>query len=237
MKSIQVGLIGASGKMGLVVRECLKKQNIFVPFIAVSSKFCSEFSFSVENLSGVEVEVLDQVDVWIDFSNPASLNHYSLLKNKPIVNGVTGFTQKEFQILKKSSIKQSIFWAANFSFGLWAVRQMLKAFTNIPDYDYALTDIHHNQKKDNPSGTALVLHSDLEKVLGKKIAKPKGQRLGGAFGIHEVLAVGQNEMIKVEHTALNREVFAEGALSAALWLMKKKNGFYSMNDMMQSKSR
>ena len=107
-----------------------------------------------------------------------------------------------------------------------------KEFKIIAHFDFVIDEIHHTQKKDNPSGTAITLQSDLEKVIGKKIATPTGYRIGGIFGIHTVTAASQSEMIKIEHSALNRAVFAEGAVKAALWVVKKKSGFYSMDDLM-----
>ena len=123
-------------------------------------------------------------------------------------------------------------WSANFSPGLWALRKALKSFAAIKEFDFTIDEIHHTEKKDNPSGTALILQKDLEAAIGKKISKPLGRRVGGVFGIHTIMAGSKNELIKVEHTAMNRTVFAQGAVDAALWIVNQSTGYYSMDDFM-----
>lgn len=239
MKNVNIGLFGASGRMGEAIRKSISQQNKFSHFnlfLAVSSQFCTDFDFSVTNISDVEKDIKDQVDVWIDFSNVKNIQNYKYLKGKPIVAGMTGFSPDEFKKIKNYAKTNPIFWASNFSIGLWVVRQAVKVFSMIPNFDFSIDEIHHTLKKDNPSGTALTLQKDLEDAIGKSIKQPMGKRLGGVFGVHQVLAASQNEIIKIEHEALNREVFAEGALQAASWILNKKKGWYSMNDMMNSKN-
>lgn len=236
MKTIKVGLFGASGKMGQAVRQVASTQQVSL-FIAVSSKMCDEFTFSVPTLRDVELEILQQVDVWIDFSSVEKT--FELLErtsevHTPVICGVTGFSENDFKRLKTISKKRPIFWASNMSLGIWALRQALKSLNILADFDFAVEEIHHTLKKDNPSGTAKTLHQDLEKIVSKKIARPVGQRLGGVFGVHKITAASKSEMIAIEHTALNREVFAEGALKAAKWIVNKKNGYYSMDDLASS---
>jgi 4-hydroxy-tetrahydrodipicolinate reductase len=240
LKKIRLGLVGASGKMGLALRHMLHStefSNVVTPFIAVSSKVCSEFSFSITSLKNVETEILEQVDVWIDFSSIQQT--FELLEqtqnlNTPIVCGVTGFSESEFTKIKNFAKKRPLFWASNLSLGLWTLRQALKTLSLLSDFDFAIEEIHHTLKIDNPSGTAKTLHQDLESMTHKKIAKPNGLRLGGVFGIHKVTAASKSELITFEHTALNREVFAEGALKAARWIITKKVGYYSMEDLASS---
>lgn len=234
MKKINVGLLGASGKMGSAIRSCMQRKEFhhFYPLIAVSTKSCDEFAFSVPSLKYVEPEILKQVSVWIDFSSPESC--LDLLKNSgaaPIVSGTTGLSKVQFAQLKKASHQRSIFWASNMSQGVWALRQAMKALKLIKDFDFTVNETHHTQKKDNPSGTAKTLHQDLEKIVGKKVSLPQGKRVGEVFGEHEIHAVSKSEAITFKHTALNREVFAEGALKAAKWIVNKKKGFYSMEDL------
>ena len=205
---------------------------LLIPFIAVSSKNCEEFAFSVLSFENIELEILNQVDVWIDFSSPAQLqNLLSSTTKVPVVSGTTGSSESEIQKIKKSSVGRPIFWASNMSLGIWALRQAMKSLSLIANFDFDIEDIHHNEKKDNPSGTAKTLQSDLSEIVGKKINRPVGKRLGGIFGIHKVTAASQNEIIILEHTALNREVFAEGAVKAAKWILNKKIGYYSMSDL------
>ncbi len=217
--------------MGLSIRRTLS-QKIFIPFIAVSSKSCDEFVFSVSSLESVESDILDQVDVWLDFSSPEKLQE--LLKwtrRTPIVTGTTGCTDSQVAKIKKASKKRPLFWASNMSVGVWALRQALKAFHSLAEFDFLVEEIHHKMKKDNPSGTAKTLQSDLTKIVNKKVKLPKGQRKGEVIGVHRITAASKSETLVFEHRALNREVFAEGALKAARWIVKKKNGYYSMNNL------
>ncbi len=234
MKKINIGLLGASGKMGLALRSCLKRKEfrVFNPFIAVSTKSCEDFAFSVSSLEKVESDLLKQVNVWIEFSSPESC--MDLLKysgSSAVISGTTGFTSAQFAIMKKAARRKPVFWASNMSQGVWALRQALKALKIVKDFDFIIEETHHTQKKDNPSGTAKTLRHDLEKIVSKKVSLPKGKRIGEVFGEHEIRATSQSEVILFKHAALNREVFAEGALKAAKWIVKKKKGFYSMEDL------
>lgn len=231
MKKINLGLLGASGKMGKSIRQTIDQSN-FIPFLAVSSKNCDEFTFTVTSLENVEPEILQQVDVWIDFSSPEYLeNLLQFTSDTPIVTGVTGCSEAQTHKIKIASQKRPLFWASNMSVGVWALRQALKSLGFISDFDFAVEEIHHTLKKDNPSGTAKTLHSDLEKIVNKKVTLPLGKRMGGIFGIHKITAASKSEIITFEHTALNREVFAEGALKAARWIVNKKPGYYSMDNL------
>jgi 4-hydroxy-tetrahydrodipicolinate reductase len=241
---INIGLFGGSGKMGRAVEQMLPQMKFAAEaraFLFVGSGESSLFSICANNLDGIEDDVLAAVDVWIEFSSEDGL--IDLLKRTekfktPIVSGATGLTDKTFSLLAAQAKKRKIFWSSNMSPGLWAFRQALKGLQSISHFDFALEEIHHTQKKDNPSGTAKTIQKDLEAIAGKKIQMPEGLRLGGVFGIHKVLAVSSNEMISVEHQALNRTVFAEGALLAAHWLVKqKKSKLYSMDDMFGTNKR
>ena len=208
-------------------------QSKHMPYLFVGSKKSLHFAMSVSDLKNTEPEILNEIDVWVDFSSPLGLSELlQSTKKTAIVSGTTGITKSQFSKIKKESDKRPIFWASNLSVGLWSFRQALKAFSVINEFDYAIEEIHHTEKKDKPSGTALTLHQDLESILNKKIDLPKAYRLGGVYGIHTVLAASQDELISFKHQAINRKVFASGALRAAEWLVNQKSGFYAMDDML-----
>ncbi len=237
---IKIGLYGSSGKMGQAVEQLLAsdEKNMFFPYLAVGKNTSKVFAVTTGDLKQTESEILEDVDVWIDFSSAQGLT--SLLAvtkdfKTPIVSGSTGLTERDFLKLKTQSKSQPLFWASNLSPGLWAFRQALKSFAAIASFDFAIDETHHTQKKDKPSGTAKTLQKDLEEIIGRKIETPFSYRLGGVFGIHNVVAASQNEVIKFQHQALNRSVFAEGAIKAARWLLPQKAGLYSMDDMYLNK--
>jgi 4-hydroxy-tetrahydrodipicolinate reductase len=239
--NIKVGLFGGSGKMGRAIEQILpllKSKNKLVPFLYIGKETSTLFSISAEKITNVEEEILKEVDVWIDFTSPEGLSQLLKATEKlktPIVSGSTGLSKKNFSDLKINAKKRKLFWASNMSLGLWAFRQAMKSLSHISNFDFAIEEIHHTQKKDNPSGTAKTLHGDLEKIVNKKVKLQEGLRVGGVFGIHTLTAASYNEMITMQHQALNRTVFAEGALLAGHWLVSQKNGLYSMDDMLLKK--
>ncbi|MBC7466040.1 MAG: 4-hydroxy-tetrahydrodipicolinate reductase [Bdellovibrio sp.] len=232
-KTLKIGLFGGSGRMGQNVETVVveTKQD---PYLFVGKTKSENFFFSVTDLKNTEEDILKDVDVWVEFTSPEGL--FELIEctpyGTPIVSGSTGLSDKQFAALKKESAKRPLFWASNMSLGLWAFRKALESFSSISNFDFAVEEIHHTLKKDKPGGTALTLQKDLEKIVNKKIETPQAHRLGGIFGMHTVYAASQNELITFQHQALNRKVFAEGAVQAALWLSEQKNGFYSMDDML-----
>lgn len=241
MKKINIGLFGADGKMGLAVQDMLavvKTNNQLIPFLYIGVGSSDKFSFSAENINAVEKDLLNDVDVWIEFSSPEGLEE--LIKNTrsfktTIVSGTTGLSKKQFSMLNSESKKRKIFWSSNMSPGLWAFRQAMKGLSSINQFDFAIEEVHHTKKKDKPSGTAKTLKEDLEKALNKKIQDVVSLRLGGVFGVHTLTAASSNEVIVMQHQALNRNVFAEGAIKAADWVANQKLGLYSMDDMYSKK--
>jgi 4-hydroxy-tetrahydrodipicolinate reductase len=240
---INVGLFGASGKMGKAVEQMLpamKTKNTLIPFLCISKNTSPLFAMTATHINNVEAELLDDVDVWIDFTSGEGLMQLLKATEKfktPVVSGSTGLSDSEFATLKKSSKKRAVLWASNMSPGLWAFRQAMKGLSSISNFDFAMEEIHHTQKKDRPSGTAKTLHLDLEKIANKKIETPTSFRLGGVFGVHTLYAASSNEVITMQHQALNRTVFAEGSLMVCDWLVHKKPGYYSMDDMFLSKKQ
>lgn len=227
--------------MGLAVEQMLplmKTKNQLSPFLSIRPESSGLFAVSAPRIKEVESDILADVTVWIDFTSGAGLTELLRATAKtgtPVVSGSTGLSKGDFGMLKAAAKKRKIFWASNMSPGLWAFRQAMKGLRSISNFDFSIEEIHHTQKKDKPSGTAKTLHSDLEKISGKKIDTPVSLRLGGVFGVHTLLAASSNEMITMQHQALNRTVFAEGALLACDWLVSQTAGFYSMDDLFLKK--
>lgn len=239
--NIKVGLFGGSGKMGKAIEQILpdmKGKNKLTPFLYIGKGTSNLFSISAEKITNVESDILKDVDVWIDFTSPEGLAELLKATEKlktAVVSGSTGLSKKDFSKLKQISKNRKIFWASNMSPGLWAFRQAMKSLSHISHFDFAIEEIHHTQKKDNPSGTAKTLHGDLEKIVNKKVQLQQGIRIGGVFGVHKLSAASWSEVITMQHQALNRTVFAEGALLAGNWLVSQKNGLYSMDDIFLKK--
>ncbi len=216
-------LFGHKGKMGQEISR-LSKENKGVSI----DVFCDKSDeLKSEQLSGVQVA--------IDFTAQAAFqkNLEICVKNEiGFVSGTTGLTEADFFALERASGKIPCLWAPNMSLGVNVMAKLLEGLSAIRDYDFQVVEAHHNKKIDSPSGTAKFLQEALNASIGKKAPEPLAIRGGGIFGIHEVWAMGDEETIKIEHTALNRSVFARGALFAALWIGQQKPGLYKMGDIL-----
>lgn len=237
-KKLKVGLVGASGRMGQEIAEILKSNAAFELHLAVCrTTSLAEFAYTRPSPQCAEAK---EVDIWIDFSSPELLKKLLAIavKNKtPIVSGTTGLTPLDQKALKKASASIPILWASNMSLGVAVLTEALEVFSRIRQFDFQIEEFHHNRKKDRPSGTAKSLQERLENVVGRELPEPLSIRGGGIFGIHKVHAMADEEHIVFEHMALNRAVFARGAVEAAHWLCSQKKGFYSMRDVLYNKSR
>jgi 4-hydroxy-tetrahydrodipicolinate reductase len=236
-KKLKIGLVGASGRMGQEITAIFQEKNEVELFLAICrTTSLAEFIYTRETPSCAEAK---EVDVWIDFSSPETLS--ALLKvakkNKtPVVTGTTGLTTSQFKALKQASLLIPILWSSNMSLGVAVLTEALEVFQQISQFDFQIEEFHHIRKKDKPSGTAKSLQLRLEEVVGRSLPEPLAIRGGGIFGIHKVHAMSEEEHITFQHTAMNRAVFARGAVLAAHWLCSKKKGYYRMRDVLYNKA-
>jgi 4-hydroxy-tetrahydrodipicolinate reductase len=117
------------------------------------------------------------------------------------------------------------------SLGVAALAKAIQSLETLKNFDFQVEEFHHSKKKDSPSGTAIFLQSKLEKTVGKKCPHPLSIRGGGIFGVHKIYAMSENEVLCFEHTALNRKLFADGAVTAAIWISSQKKGLYDIQDL------
>lgn len=193
---------------------------------------------------------LKKVDVAIDFSTPkaAFSNINMALENSiPIISGTTGWLNNYNKAVKLCNEKNGAFlYASNFSLGVNIFfeinRQLAKIMSNHPEYVIKMKEIHHIEKIDAPSGTAITLaesiikETDYQKWSLNKDFKEneisiEAQRLSDKTGTHEVIYKSDIDEIKIKHAAVNREGFGLGAVIAAEWLIGKK-GVFSMKDVL-----
>ena len=193
---------------------------------------------------------LKKVDVAIDFSTPkaAFSNINMALENSiPIISGTTGWLDNYNNAVKLCNEKNGAFlYASNFSLGVNIFfeinRQLAKIMSNHPEYVIKMKEIHHIEKIDAPSGTAITLAESiiketdyqkwsLNKDFKKNEISIEVQRLSDKTGTHEVIYKSDIDEIKIKHAAVNREGFGLGAVIAAEWLIGKK-GVFSMKDVL-----
>ena len=257
MKKINITIIGALGRMGqILINRISKNKNL---------KLYSLTDIKVgKKIKGIKIqnnnlEAFKKTDVIIDFSRPKSsieiLNFAKKLKKKVVI-GTTGFTKKDENLIKNYSKKIAIFKSGNMSLGINLLEYITKILTKkIPNnYQIGISDNHHKAKIDYPSGTALMLANAVAKGKGKNLDKLKGKfylnkkgnlqknkvnffitRKGKTIGKHSVIYNNKIENIELKHTAFSRELFADGALNAAIWISKKNKGLFNMQDMFNLK--
>jgi len=253
MKTIKITITGAMGRMGKALVQRLskkKKLKLFSLTDIKSGKIINGIRTQKNNL-----DAFKKTDVIIDFSRPKSsleiLNYAKKLKKKVVI-GTTGFTKQQNNLIKKYSKKIAIFKSGNMSLGINLLEYIVNILSKkIPnDYHIGINDDHHKKKMDYPSGTALMLanavskgkNKNLEAMKGKFFLNKKGNlqknkinffitRKGSTIGKHSVLFNNKIENIELKHTAFSRELFADGALNAAIWISKKNKGLFNVQDM------
>ena len=231
---MKIALFGY-GKMGKIVEKIAKNRG-------------HEIIFKIdENSSNYD---LNNVDIAIDFSTPKSAlsNISKALENCiPIISGTTGWTEKYNKAVKLCNKKNGAFlYASNFSLGVNIFfeinRNLAKIMNNYTEYKIKMKEIHHIEKIDAPSGTAITLAESIidetnyqKWSFGNDFKEDKisieSQRLLDNTGTHEVIYKSEIDEIKIKHVASNRDGFGLGAVIAAEWLIGKK-GVFSMKDVL-----
>lgn len=232
-EKIKIGVVGAGGRIGIELLKLIQQDDALEPTLGIGHK-SKGFLNNVAEYKDINT-ISKDLDILIDFSAPTLfLKTLEFCKTNKIslVSGTTGLSSEDHQALKEAGRVIPILWAPNMSLGIAILKKALQVFKATSHFDYQVEEWHHKHKKDSPSGTALFLQSALEEVIEKKCPPTMVMRAGGIFGVHKVYAASEEEMITFEHTALNRTVFARGALVGASWLLKKqKNGVYTMDDV------
>ena len=248
----RIVICGCNGKMGNVVARTVSKFEgcKVVAGIDISGKQNSEFPvFKTPD------EVNIPADVIIDFSNPAvlsSLLKYSSKNSIPLVVCTTGFSSAQIRTIKSTSESVPIFYSGNMSLGINLIINLAEKAAKIlgKGFDIEIVEKHHNQKIDAPSGTALMIADRLSRYVSGGEAsyvydrhsyrKPReaneigihSVRGGSIVGDHEVMFSGPSEIVSISHHAQSREIFAEGAVKAAIFLKDKSPGVYDMGDLL-----
>ena len=216
---IRVGVAGATGRMG---REVL-------------AQLQSAPDVEVVWAAGRELPGNLAADVVIDFSTPAG---FATLLDRlacPLVSGTTGLVPPE-------SPRIPLLHAANFSLGVAVLARLVReAHAALPGWDVELVELHHNQKRDAPSGTALRLVEGLgPRVDGRTGPRHPGEvgvhavRGGDIVGEHHVYLCGPGERLQLAHVATHRGLFAAGAITAARWLLGRVPARYTIDDLVAS---
>tara|TARA_Y100001958_G_scaffold140594_1_gene115357 strand:- start:156 stop:932 length:777 start_codon:yes stop_codon:yes gene_type:complete len=255
MKKINLAITGCLGRMGQQLIKSTKKNSRFKLVSITESKIIRRKITGMYPTKN-NLEAFKKVNVIIDFTSPKCtlevLKLASKLKKRVII-GTTGFSNKQENLIKKYSKKVPILKAGNMSLGV----NLLMYLTEIASKSLGkkflskVYEVHHKNKKDYPSGTALMLGKGIAVGKGKKLGKLIGKkylnkkdfpysskinfnslRKGQVIGEHEVRFSSGKETITLNHESFDRALYSEGALVAAIWIMKKKSGLFSMRDLL-----
>ncbi len=200
------------------------------------------------------MEIREEADVIIDFSHHSAVTDilsYAVSKKIPAVIATTGHSDDETAFIEESSERVAVFYSRNMSIGINLMIALSKKAAAVlgDSFDIEIVEEHHSKKLDAPSGTALMIADAVRDTLNKNISYTYDRHLdrrqrdkneigihsvrgGSIVGEHEIIFAGQNEVFRIHHSAFSREVFAKGALSAALYLANCEPGLYSMEDML-----
>ena len=246
---LEVMVNGCYGKMGQIVCDLIEQNENLVLKCGFDKNITGEFAFPVYD----KIEnIVEKPDVIIDFLIPAAtltILQYAVSNHVPIVIATTGFTNEEELIIKEASKKIPIFKSANMSYDIMIMKKLVQWLAPLlKNTDIEITETHHNRKIDSPSGTAQMLADSINKSLGNSLyyeynrhdkheKRNKNEiginsiRGGNIVGEHTVQFFGEYETFEIKHTSYSRNLFAEGALKAADFIVTKSNGLYNMEDM------
>lgn len=244
-------LCGCNGKMGLAVQAAVRDREDCRIVAGVDIAGGSGTNFPV-------FPTLDEVDqpadVLIDFSHPSALGGIlDFCGNRPGLAAVlctTGYSPEQVAAIQAAAKTSPLFYSRNMSLGVNLLIQLAKKAEAVlgDGFDVEIVETHHNQKIDAPSGTALMLADAINQVRGgtmrytydrhsqrKKREKAEiglhSVRGGTIVGEHQVIFAGQHETLTLSHSAYSKELFASGAVNAAVFIRGKAPGLYSMDDM------
>lgn len=186
--------------------------------------------YADKELSGVPA-----FDVAIDFSLPQGLEAILALcvqRGAALVSGTTGLDEAQKHRLAEAATRIPLVWSSNFSLGIAVLARLVEqAARALPGWDCDVLEAHHVRKLDAPSGTALTLGATAERAGVRP--RYSSIRAGDIVGEHTVQFASQGERIELIHRATDRDIFARGALHAALRLAGRPAGTYSLGDLIE----
>ena len=237
-----IGIIGSAGRMGQALREAIKAAG-------------QAHAGGVDKGGDLEPLVAAS-DVLVDFSSPHALEttlDACVAAGKPIVIGTTGLEERHHYLIDDAARDIAVLQTGNTSLGVTMLAALVaQAASQLgDDWDIEIVEMHHRDKVDAPSGTALLLGEAVAKGRGIDLkthsergrdgitgARAKGAigfaslRGGSVAGDHSIIFASDNERIELTHRAETRAIFAHGAVKAALWLVAQKPGRFQMSDVL-----
>lgn len=246
----KIAITGACGHMGRVIAGIINERS--------DCSVCAGIDKAGEPYGGFPLvnsifDLSEKPDVIIDFSHPSALPdllNYCKMNFVPLVIGTTGYSDEEKAQITAASSQIPVFFTFNMSLGINLLAELAKKAVQVlgDQFDIEIVEKHHNRKKDAPSGTAIMLAEAINEELGSSkhyiydrhaVRRPRDKneigmhsiRGGTIVGEHDIIFAGHDEVITLSHSAQSREVFAVGAVNAAVFLAGKAPGLYAMKDL------
>ena len=248
----KIAISGACGKMGRVIAGLIKQRSDCTVTAGIDPFGEKYDEFPVYKKV---FDLPEKPDVIIDFSHPSALPDllsYGKMNNVPLVLATTGYTDEERSQINAAAAQIPVFFTFNMSLGINLLVELARKATQIlgGQFDVEIVEKHHNLKKDAPSGTAIMIAEAINEELGNSkryiydrhsVRQPRGKdeigmhsvRGGTIVGEHDIIFAGHDEVITLSHSAQSREVFAAGAVIAAVFLAGKPAGLYAMSDLIK----
>ncbi|MCC8015811.1 MAG: 4-hydroxy-tetrahydrodipicolinate reductase [Clostridiales bacterium] len=248
---IRIILCGSNGKMCKVIQNVVNARNDCRIVAGIDLNTASETFPIYKNFNDIK----ESADVIIDFTNPALLDNllsFSVGQSLPVVIATTGYDDSQKIKIEQASRKTAVFFTYNMSLGINLLANLAKKAAEVlgDDFDVEIIEKHHNQKIDAPSGTALMLADAVCEEMGKPMKyeydrhskrekRTKNEigihsvRGGTIVGEHEIIFAGRDEIISLSHSARSKEVFAVGAVNAAVFMKDKPAGMYTMKELIE----
>ncbi|MBC6002498.1 Dihydrodipicolinate reductase [uncultured Clostridium sp.] len=246
---IKVIVNGSLGKMGKVLTRCVNEDKDTELVCGCSMPTGETPDYKLYNKMS---EIKEEADVIIDFSHFSALDDvlgYALKTKTPLVIATTGFTKDQLEQIKEASKIIPIFHSSNMSLGVNVMLKLVKeAAKALKGFDIEIIEKHHNKKVDAPSGTAIMVANAVKEVLpevtynygrhGRDAKRMENEvgihavRGGTIVGEHEAIFAGLDEEVMISHRAQSKDIFANGAITAAKYLVNKEAGYYNMDDML-----
>lgn len=246
---IKILLNGANGKMGSEVIQAVKNVENCEIVCGFDQEENTKNGFPVYKTID---DIKENVDVIIDFSVPVAtfeILKYAKQNKTPIVIATTGFSKEQIEEIHEVSEEIPVFRSSNMSLDINLMASLIQKVAEVlTTADIEIIETHHNRKIDSPSGTAILLADAINEVLEnkkeytfdrmqKREKRNKNEigfssiRGGNIVGEHTVKFFGENEALEITHKAYSRQVFAEGAINAAKFIVEQKPGLYDMKSL------
>ncbi len=235
---VKIAISGICGKMGRRILNIAKDTDEAKVVFGLESSGHPDIGKKAEDVPVVDdTGKIAECDCLIEFTTPkATIGHLGyLVKNKKcVVIGTTGLTDSQQTELEKAAEDIPIVYAPNMSVGVNLLFELIKAAASaLKGYDVSVSEAHHIHKKDAPSGTAKKIAQIVnDEGFDLKAEDIEATREDEIVGDHKIIFDSDMDKIELSHSAKTRDIFAQGAVKAAVWLVSKEPGLYSMKDVL-----